>query len=91
MKPRRDHADASKSRGLGGIPRLALRPSEAAQALGVSERTLRTWVTHEGLPVARVGGAVLIPTAELRSWLADRVTTERRTEALVAEMLCKLG
>jgi excisionase family DNA binding protein len=54
-------------------PRLSLRPSEAAQALGVSERTLRQMMRDEGLPYCRVGGAVLIPVRELEAWLAARL------------------
>ena len=67
--------------------RLALRPSEAAQALGVSERTLRKWMRDEGLPYVRVSGVVLIPRAQLEKWMADRLAGERRTDELVEEIL----
>jgi excisionase family DNA binding protein len=50
--------------------RLALRPAEAARALGISERTLRSLLPQ--LPVVRTGGAVLIPVEALREWLRDR-------------------
>lgn len=55
------------------VPALALRPLEAAKALGISPRLL--WqLTHDGvIPCVRVGNgkrrAVLYPTAELRAWL----------------------
>ena len=52
-------------RGGNQPPRLALRPKEAAEALGVGERTLRGWMRDEGLPFARVGGAVLILRKDL--------------------------
>ena len=51
---------------------LALRPREAAKALGVSERTLWGW-THDGtIPHLRVGRAILYPTDALREWLRAR-------------------
>ena len=67
--------------------RLALRPAECAQALGVDARTLRRWQREEGLPFARVGGAVLFPVAELRAWLAERASGERRVEAIADAIL----
>lgn len=53
---------------------LALRPREAAKALGISPRLL--WqLTHDGhIPCVRVGSGkrqtVLYPTAELEAWLS---------------------
>lgn len=70
--------------------RLALRPKEAAIALGVSERTLRIWMRDEGLPFARVGGVVLIPRGELEHWIANRVALGERIDCLVDEMLAEL-
>ncbi len=52
---------------------LALRPREAAMALGISPRLL--WqLTHDGhVPCVRVGSGkrrtVLYPTVELQAWL----------------------
>ena len=52
---------------------LALRPREAAKALGISPRLL--WqLTHDGvIPCVRVGSGkrrtVLYPTADLQAWL----------------------
>ena len=70
--------------------RLALRPAEVAKALGIDDRTLRRWQRDEGLPFARVGGAVLFPVDELRAWLAERASGERRVEALADEILREL-
>jgi excisionase family DNA binding protein len=51
--------------------RLALRPVEAAEALGICERKL--WeITADrtsGIPHVRFGRAVLYPVAELERWL----------------------
>ena len=53
---------------------LALRPRDAAKALGISPRLL--WqLTHDGkIPCVRVGNGkrrtVLYPTADLQAWLS---------------------
>ncbi len=55
---------------------LALRPREAAKALGISPRLL--WqLTHDGqIPCVRVGSGtrktVLYPTADLQAWLSQK-------------------
>jgi predicted site-specific integrase-resolvase len=55
-------------------PPLALRPRDAAKALGISPRLL--WqLTKDGVvPCVRVGDgkrkAVLYPVADLRAWLS---------------------
>ena len=50
--------------------RLALRPVEAAEALGISERRLRSLLPQ--LPHVREGGVVLLPVEGLRRWLEER-------------------
>jgi excisionase family DNA binding protein len=61
-------------------PRLAMRPREAAKALGISPRLL--WqLTHDGVvPCVRVGSgkrrAVLYPMAALQSWLEGRTAAK---------------
>ena len=57
---------------------LALRPREAAKALGISPRLL--WqLTHDGvIPCVRIGHgkrqAVLYPLTALQAWLDARAT-----------------
>ena len=66
--------------------RLALRPAEAAQALGLSERTLRQILPE--LPHVRVGGAVLLPVEGLQTWLREQSKAERsRVDKTVNEIL----
>jgi len=73
--------------------RLTLRPPEAARALGVSERKLRTMLPL--LPHLRAGGVVLIPIDALREWIADRVrdrtipTVQSPTTATKGEAVAK--
>lgn len=88
---RRTEAVGPNSRAvvdLGG--RLALRPREAALALGLSERKLREILPE--LPHVRVGGAVLLPVEGLCSWLRDRSRAEvSKVNATVEEVLQSMG
>lgn len=80
----------SKRPDCGRPQRLALRPAEAAAALGVSSRTLRSWMRDEQLPFMRVGGAVLIPVAGLEEWMAARVASRRNAAEIAEEILREL-
>lgn len=72
--------------GLNLAERLALRPKEAATALGLSERTLRSLLPQ--IPHFREGGVVLIPIDPLRDWLRERAkATATRVEATVEEVM----
>jgi excisionase family DNA binding protein len=53
-------------------PRLALRPREAAAALGVSEKTLWLLTADGDVPHFRIGTCVLYPVRELREWLTKQ-------------------
>lgn len=53
-------------------PPLALRTREAADALGISERTLQSLVANSEVPHVRLGRAVLFPVRELQDWLTDQ-------------------
>lgn len=63
------------------IEPIALRPREAAKALGISPRLL--WqLTHDGaIPCVRVGSgrrrAVLYPMAELQAWLSQQANAAK--------------
>jgi excisionase family DNA binding protein len=63
------------------VEALALRPREAAKALGISPRLL--WqLTHDGvIPCVRVGSGkrrtVLYPTADLQAWLSRQAEAEK--------------
>lgn len=52
--------------------RLVLTLKQAAEELGVSERTVAGLVSRREIPTARVGRRVLIPTHLLREWLERR-------------------
>jgi len=54
----------------GAVPeRLALRPREAAAALGIGERLLWRMTRDGEIPHVRLGRAVVYPVDELRRWL----------------------
>ncbi len=53
-------------------PCLAMRPREAAKALGVSERLLWEWTDRGVVPHVRLGKAILYPVDSLRDWLKRR-------------------
>jgi hypothetical protein len=49
---------------------LALRPREAAKALGISERMLWSLTAPRGtVPAVRIGTCVLYPVTGLQAWL----------------------
>ncbi len=63
-----------------GIPRLSLRPKEAAKALGIGERKLWEITADQtsGIPHVRFGKAIVYPIDELRRWLVDQATKGNR-------------
>lgn len=48
---------------------IAVRTKAAAEMLGVSERTIRSWVARGHLKATKIENTVLIPVSEL-----DRIT-----------------
>lgn len=50
---------------------LVLRPREAAQMLGVCQRTLSRWTQRGLIPHIRRGHIVLYPVDALREWLRE--------------------
>lgn len=59
------------------VESLALRPREAAKALGISARTLWGLTTPRGpIPCLRIGHGkrqtVLYPVADLQAWLSQQ-------------------
>ena len=86
---------AAAARDTAGPPRLdlanrlALRPAEAARALGISERKLRQLLPK--IPHRREEGVVMIPVAQLQRWLADGARAQDdRADAIAREQLGQL-
>jgi hypothetical protein len=59
--------------------RVALRPAEAARAVGVSTDTLLAW-RDDGLPIVARGRCLLLPVRELRDWLSRQVGVAARDQ-----------
>jgi excisionase family DNA binding protein len=57
---------------------LALKPRDAAKALGISERLLWSWTNQGKIPCVRVGKRIIYPTQQLREWLASQVAAGRQ-------------
>jgi len=55
-------------------PRLALRPREAAKAIGISPRLLWTPTKRGEVPHIRLNKAVVYPVEALRRWMDERAT-----------------
>ncbi len=70
--------------------RLALRVREAAEALGISEKTLRKWMRDEDLPFFRLEGSVRIPTGELERWMAERTQSQHTADEVADTILREL-
>ncbi len=62
------------------VPCLALRPKDAAKALGIGERKLweLTADRTSGIPHVRFGKAILYPVRELQDWLARQAEGVKR-------------
>ena len=53
--------------------RLLLRPTEAAEAIGVGRSKIYALIASGDLPSIRIGGSVRVPVDELKDWIARRV------------------
>lgn len=70
-------AELPNTPGAPPPARLALRPKDAARALGIGQRKLWELSQPRGpIPCVRVGCCVLYPYAQLQSWLAEQVGKE---------------
>ena len=63
----------------GELPRLGLRPREAARALGIGERLLFDLTKRGEIPHARLGSKAIVYSVDaLRSWLAEQAQQNER-------------
>ena len=58
-------------------PRLALRPKEAARALGISARLLWSMTNRGEIPCVRIGRCVTYPVAMLKNWLNEQANNSK--------------
>ncbi len=57
--------------------RLMLRPTEAAETIGVSRNKAYELIAAGEIPSVKVGGCVRVPVAALQSWIARQLTEAR--------------
>jgi excisionase family DNA binding protein len=60
---------------MGVSERLMLRPSEAAEAIGISRSKAYQLIAEGQIPSVRVGGCVRVPVAALRDWINRELQT----------------
>ena len=58
---------------------LAVRATEAARMLGISERTLWSLANRGEVPTVKIGGVRLYPVDELRAWLSRLAKSSKRS------------
>lgn len=61
------------------MDRLLLRPTEAAELIGIGRSKVYELLAAGELPSIRIGGSVRVPVDELRAWIARRIA--ERNEA----------
>jgi len=66
-------------------PCLAMRPREAAKALGISERLLWDWTNKGVVPHVRLGKVILYPVDSLREWLKEQAQTAGNSDEKISE------
>jgi excisionase family DNA binding protein len=57
---------------------LALRPKDAARALGISDRLLWSWTNQGKIPCVRIGKRLVYPVQQLTAWLAAQAGEGKR-------------
>ncbi len=56
---------------MSGEGKMAYSPKEAALALGISERTMRSAIADKRVRVVKFGARLLVPREELEALLRD--------------------
>lgn len=56
--------------------RLMLRPTEAADAIGVSRSKAYELIAKKEIPSVHVGGCVRVPVEALRAWIASQLQND---------------
>lgn len=62
------------------MERLALNISEAAEAAGISEPTMRQLVNMDSFPALRIGRRWVIPVTSFNAWLVEQANNRASVE-----------
>jgi excisionase family DNA binding protein len=57
---------------MNATERLLLRPTEVAEAIGVSRSKAYELIASREIPSIKVGSSVRVPTEALRAWIAKQ-------------------
>ena len=72
------------------IPRLALRPAEAAKLLGISEKHLWSLTSPNGLPAVKLGSRTAYFPHQILAW-ADRELVRQQQAAQQPAAECEVS
>lgn len=70
-----------RDRGGQAVPRLGLRPVEAARSIGVSVSTLRRLTKAGEVACAKLAGVSIYSSQELQRWLTAKTELARGEQA----------
>ncbi len=82
--------DLHRRNGQPAVPRLLLTMREAAEALGLCERSVWQLIDRGDIRVIRLPGrgraarAIRVPFAELERWINDQLAIQHSGESTVA-------
>ena len=70
------------------LPVIALSAPEAAQCIGICERSLRDLTSRGEVPHCRLGSRIVYPVEALRAWLSGRTVYRDKSQPplVVAEV-----
>jgi len=60
------------------MEKLLLRPTEAAEVLGLGRSKVYELLAAGTLPAIRVGGPIRVPAEALRRWVSERAQESKR-------------
>ena len=55
------------------MERLLLRPTEAADAIGIGRSKVYELLKHRQMPSVQVGGRLRVPADRLRQWVEQKI------------------
>jgi excisionase family DNA binding protein len=58
--------------------RLLLRPSEAAEILGISRSQIYALIANRSVPIVRVGKRARVPLEGLKSWIGRKTREQQK-------------
>lgn len=64
------------------MERLALNISEAAEAAGISEPTMRQLVNMDSFPAMRIGRRWVIPVSSFNAWLMEQAANRTSMDSI---------